>query len=179
MMQESAAVFADLKRLLAFAAEDAARLAELQPILAPHIPAITERFYLTLLAEPSLAALAESRLESLKATHRAWFADLLNGCYEREFFDRQLRIGLAHVRIGLKPHWVEGMMSFVRVEAAAVIAREVGDRERAVALTASLTRVLDLVLAIVNLSYHEARMKRLSDVTGMTRALLENLILQG
>ena len=47
------------------------------------------------------------------------------------------------------------------------------------ALSASLTRVLDLDLAIINLSYHEARLKRLSDVTGITRALLENLILQG
>ncbi len=179
MMQDPAAVFADLKRLVAFSAGDEARLVALQPILGPHVPAITDRFYVTLLAEPAMATLVEGRLESLKATHQAWFADLLNGTYEREFFDRQLRIGLAHVRIGLMPHWVEGMMSFVRVASSAVIAGEVADRERSVALSASLTRVLDLDLAIINLSYHEARLKRLSDVTGITRALLENLILQG
>ncbi len=172
-------VFQELKEMLVFDQDDERNLVELQRILGPEIPGITDRFYAVLLRRPETAAFVDGRVEELKKAHVAWFEDVLQGTYGEPFFDRQYKIGMAHVRIGLLPHWVEGIMCFIRTESIAAIERLVSDSARAAALTASLVRILDLNLAVINLSYHETRLRNLTSMTGMKRELLENLILHG
>ena len=57
-----------------------------------------------------------------------------------------------------------------------LLTETITDPEQLKALTGSLLKVLDLDLAIINLSYQEDRLDRLSDFTGMKRALIENII---
>ncbi len=172
-------VFLKTKQLVSFSEEDAKNLVQLQEVLGPEIPAITNKFYEVLLREEGTAGFVQGRVEELKKAHIAWFEGVLQGTYEQEFFDRQFKIGLAHVRIGLMPYYVEGIMSVIRIESLAVIAAKVNDAARMTGLSSSLIKILDLNLAIINLSYYETRLKKLTEVTGLSRALLENLILQG
>lgn len=67
-------------------------------------------------------------------------------------------------------------MNVVRARLLEAIAGEVGEARRAAELQASVVRILDLDLAIINLSYQEDRLDRLSTFTGMKRALIENII---
>ncbi len=172
-------VFEGLKDLLSFGPEDSRNLVELREILAPIIPEITSDFYEVLQAQAETAKFIEGRVEQLKKTHVAWFFDVLGGEYGRDFFDRQFKIGLTHVRISLPPQYVEGIMSFIRFSSVSAINAKVEDSEKASQLASSLTKILDINLAVINLSYHENRLDKLTQVTGMKRALLENLILQG
>jgi len=177
--QESYAVYEELKALLKFSDQDAQNLIELKGLLEPSIPGITDRFYDVLQGQDSTMKFIEGRVDMLKKTHIAWFMDVLGGEYGKEFFARQFAIGLAHVRISLPPQFVEGIMSFIRGESIVAINSLVADGQKAAALAASLTKILDINLAIINLSYHEVRLDKLTHVTGMKRKLLENLILQG
>ena len=169
-------IFAEMKRFLKFDANDVANLKELAPILSRHQQAITDYFYEQIGQTPETAKLIVGRVDSLKRTHGVWFSELLGGQYDRPYFESRWRIGMAHVRIGLGPHWVEGVMSIVRTKALAVLAQETSDSKAMASRYASLLKVLDLDLFVINLAYQEERLVRLTRFTGMKRGLIENVI---
>jgi exoribonuclease II len=105
-------------------------------------------------------------------------AELFAGDYGDGYFDNRWKIGLAHVRVGVRPHWVEAVMSFLRAEGLKAMAGEIADIEALTDRYASLVKVLDLDLMIINLAYGEERLERLSSFTGMSRKLLERCVTQ-
>lgn len=169
-------LYDEMKRFLSFGSEDAENLKALRPILGRHQQAITEHFYEVLGRFPETAKLITGRVDSLKRTHAVWFNDLLAGDYGPAYLESRWRIGMAHVRIGMAPYWVEVVMSIVRQMAVAAMADEIRDPHELGRKCASLLKVLDLDLLIINLAYQDDRMDRLARFTGMKRALIENVI---
>ncbi len=115
----------------------------------------------------------------LKATHARWLSGLFAGDYGPSYVEERLRIGHTHVRVGLEPFWVEGVMNILRCEGLQAIATEESDPRRACALAASLIKILDLDLLIIGQAYADERLERLSKFTGMKRSLIENAIRMG
>ena len=163
------------KRFIGLDEADRARLLELAPLFAAAGPAITDRFYGALAAYPETAALIEGRVDHLKSTHAQWMAGLFAGEYGERYAEERLRIGRTHVRVGLDPAWVEGVMSMLRVEGSTAICEAYPSATGAAHL-GSYLKVLDLDLFIINYAYAEERLDRLSRFTGMKRVLIENVI---
>lgn len=168
--------FAEIKRSLKFDASDAANLKELAPILSRYQQGITDYFYEILGQNPETAKLIVGRIDALKRTHGIWFQELFNGKYEETYFESRWRIGLAHVRIGLSPYFVELVMSIVRAKVLIALANELPDSRELAGKYASVLKVLDLDLMVINLAYQEERLERLTRFTGMKRVLIENVI---
>lgn len=169
-------IYDEMKRFVGFSAEDEANLRSLAPVLGRYQQTITDTFYEVLGRFPETAKLIAGRVDSLKRTHAIWFSELLAGKYEQAYFDSRWRIGMAHVRIGMSPYWVEGVMSIVRQRAVAALAQEIRDPQELGRKCASLLKILDLDLLIINLAYQDDRMERLAGFTGMKRGLIENVI---
>ena len=169
-------LFGEMKSFLALSEQDAANLRSLAPIFEKHGAGITDRFYEVLTHYGNTANLIEGRVDSLKATHRRWMADLFCGTYDESYFNGRLKIGQAHVRIGLDPLYVEGVMSIIRSDALAAIAAETTDGAEIVSKYQSLLKILDIDLMIINFAYAEERLDRLAGFTGMKRSLIENVI---
>lgn len=169
----------EMKDFVSFGDEDVANLVALAPVFAKHGPTITDAFYANLMRFESTSKLIEGRVDALKKTHHRWMGELFQGSYDEAYFENRIRVGKAHVRVGLDPQYVEGVMTFLRTEGCAVIHRETGDADRAEKLCASLTKILDLDLAVINLAYAEERLDRLTAFTGMSRRLLERCISKG
>lgn len=173
----SATTYQTMKDFLRFDEADAAALRSLRPLFEAHGAAITDDFYVLLGDNPDTARRIEGRIDALKATHRQWMLELFDGEYGEAYLERRLRIGQAHVRIGLPPEFVEGVMSFIRTAGTELIDRASdGDR---LAQKRALLKILDLDLIVINLAYGEERLDRISRVTGMRRALIENLVKAG
>lgn len=167
--------YEQFKRFIGFAGDDRDRFLELGPLFARVGPGITDRFYDALGQYPETAEMIAGRVDLLKTTHARWMAGLFAGDYGEAYANERLRIGRTHVRVGLDPAWVEGVMSMLRTEGMRAISEEYptgGAAERA----ASYVRVLDLDLFIINFAYGEERLDRLSRFTGMKRVLIENVI---
>ena len=175
-MTVPAKTFDELKAFLRFDEADAAHLRSLAPIFAQHGAGITDRFYLLLGEFPETAGLIEGRVDQLKQTHARWMGELFAGDYGEAYFENRLRIGLAHARIGLSPHYVEAVMSFLRGAALEAITAERGVTAEALAAYRSLVKILDLDLAVIGQAYNQERLERLSRFTGMSTRLLENCI---
>lgn len=169
-------VFERLKGVVGFTEEDAANLVSIAPIVRKHGPAITDRFYETLGGVPETAKHLENKVAALKQTHTQWMASLVEGTYGEAYFASRWKIGMTHVRVGLDPHWVEGVMSFIRTAMGEALASEISDPKTLARLHASFVKICDLDLAIINLSYGEDRLDRLTAFTGMKRPLIENII---
>ena len=169
-------LFERLKAFLTFDDRDVENLKSLAGLVERHGPAITDAFYERLAANPNTAPLIEGRVDALKRTHRAWLASLVGGDYGREYLAARWRIGLAHVRVGLEPWWVESVMSFIRSSVLSAIAKETADVGEVARKHNSFVKACDLDLLIINLSYGDDRLARVSEFTGMKRSLLENII---
>lgn len=169
-------VFDEMKRFYGFTEGDAANLQAMAGLFAKHGGSITDGFYANMANFPATQRLIEGRVDTLKATHGRWMSELFHGTYGDAYFENRLRIGKAHVRIGLDPYYVEGVMSFLRCAGLMAIREEAPDAATAERWSNSLLRILDLDLFIINLAYGEERLDRLAKFTGMSRKLLENCI---
>ncbi|HEX9100897.1 MAG TPA: protoglobin domain-containing protein, partial [Polyangia bacterium] len=152
-------VFEELKRYVAWSAEDEAALRELHPHAAPHFSRIAEIFYARILThEGARQALigGESRVGQLKVTLIAWMDRLLAGPWDDEYFQLRCRIGRVHVRIALPQHYMFGAMNLVRRELNEIVDAEHGDDpDRFRRARIAVGKILDLELAIMLHTYRE------------------------
>lgn len=135
---------------------------------------LTDQFYGALAGVPMAAALLEGRVDKLKKTHTDWIESLLRANYDESYFESRYRIGQIHVRVGVPPRFVSMIMSFLRRKGIEAIL--IGLPDDRAACAACWVGKLDLDLMAIEMAYHQTRLDRLSDVTGMAPALLENLI---
>lgn len=175
-MAETSEVFSEMKSFLDFGDEDIENLKSLAPIFEKHGGAITDAFYETLGQYGTTAKLIEGRVDALKATHGQWMTELLAGDYGDAYLQRRMKIGQVHVRIGLPPYYVEAVMNNIRVGGHHAMNQEISDKAEVDAKYASLVKILDLDLLIINMAYSEERLDRMSSITGMSRKLVERLI---
>ena len=134
-----------------------------------HRDEITDTFYAELANDEVASAIVSGRIEQLKVTHKQWMSELFDGEYGDAYFDQRYKIGEVHVKAKIEPYFVEVITSFLRRKFAEVL------KDNPKALEAALT-ILDLDAIIIIGAYHEDRMKRMSEVTGMNQSLLERLM---
>lgn len=176
-METAEQAFEAIKNFVGFTDEDAAVLARVGPVAMKHQPTITDGFYERILQQPELEGFVKGRVEQLKQTHARWFSELFAGRYDKAYFESRQRIGMTHVRIGLRTLWVDAVMTIVRTELLKALGEEGEiDGLKPDQVSDAVIKILDLDLAIVNLSYQEDRIDRLSDFTGMSKKLIENII---
>lgn len=179
MQDEQLAVFEWIKSFIDFDASDADALRAVAPLFAEHGAAITDGFYAKLAADPEQARLIAGRVDSLKRTHARWLAELFAGDYGAAYLRGRWQIGLTHVRVGVRPWWVESVTSYLRGEGVALLSVHVADPDLRIRAARALLKILDLDLMIINLAYADDRLDRLVAFTGMSRKLIERCVSQG
>ena len=164
------------KDFIGFTEVDVASLRAIAPIFAAHGSAITDAFYAKLGADPEQSKLIEGRVDALKRTHHRWLAELFAGDYGEAYFNNRWKIGLAHVRVGVKPWWVEAVTSFLRTEGLGLLTDQIADAGQRTRSVQALLKILDIDLMIINLAYSEETIDRLVTFTGMSRKLIERCV---
>jgi len=147
-------VFDEIKDYMAFTAQDAVRLGELRPHVAPHFDKIVDAFYIALNANPRTRAVFESddQIARLRRSLMAWLDELFSGSYDDAYLNKRARIGRAHVAVGLLPHFMFGAMNVIRSELMQVINSSQPPEARQDYIMA-VNRLLDLELTIMVQSY--------------------------
>ncbi len=114
------------KEFLGFTAEDIQRLRAFAPAARKHAPAIVDKLYEHMLRFPHTREKlgSEENIRRLKSLQSQYFADLLESQYDYEYVQGRVRIGLAHVRVDLKPQWYLGTYSLYLRELSAALCSE-------------------------------------------------------
>jgi len=136
-------------------------LADLAPLVEPHLDSVVNDFYALFQEIPDAAKFLqdEARLARLRLAHRNWLAGLFVGPFDERYYYRLHRIGHAHVRIGLSAHFVHVGMNFIRERLKRIIADELKEPHVEQALQA-VDKILDLNLDVIARTYHEEEMRR-------------------
>ena len=151
----------EIRRHFGFTGQDEENLKVLAEILLPFTQDFSNAFYEFLVEDPHMASFfkTEAAIQKRKGTIGVWFKDLLTGSYNTVHLMKLKRIGEMHVRIGLKGHYVNAAMHFVRsycLRQTVVLA----DPERRTDLLETLNRVIDLNLNVMTSSYRDAELKK-------------------
>lgn len=100
-----------------FAADDAATLAEIGPLLEPAFAGIIDDFYDAIAKRPRAARVftgGQTQIDRQKRKLERWLGELFEGTYDHEYFHRRCVIGRRHVQISLPQHYMFGAMNRIR-----------------------------------------------------------------
>lgn len=152
----------EIKKNYGFTSQDEQNLPELSGILLPFTDSLAEEFYDYLLEDPYSATFfkTEEAIKKRKATISSWFRDLLTHPYNNLYMTRLQRIGQVHVKIGLKGHYVNAAMNFIRTFCVRQILGTPINEDKKAYLVETLNKALDINLDILTSSYREAELKK-------------------
>ncbi len=151
--------FNELQRYVGLTPDDEARIAALEGPLRRVVKDLLDEFYDTILRHPGAAAAFVDPVEQIPRQRdqlEKWLGELLRGSWDREHFERTVRVGKAHVTHQLPERYMHGGMNILRRGltglACDVYAR---DPEELKATLFAVDRVLDLELWIMLRTYHD------------------------
>lgn len=157
-----------------FTNEDINKLQQLQSVIEPQLPSLTERFYVQLQNNETTAVFLEGRLEALKVTHLQWMKDLFTREFNEEYVAFLWNIGRVHAKLHIAPLFVAASMSFLRSEIPNIISEDIAkglNSDRA-GLISSVLKILDINQFVIDGSYND----RLLEATGISKKLLQRLM---
>lgn len=141
------------KAYLEITPQDERRLLEAHPHLVRHADRIIDAFYVYLLGHEHTKRMltAPGLIDRLKKLQAEYFKELTSGDYGMAYFEKRLKVGAAHDRVGLAPEWYLGAYDKY-LQIVSTVLREVyaSDLERFDLTVVALTKIiyLDMSLAI-------------------------------
>jgi hemoglobin-like flavoprotein len=150
-------LLARAKSLSGLTPEHEACLKEIAPIITPHLPKITDAFYVRLITSPVTSVFLtkyEDKLDYLKETHLTWLKSLFTLDINAEFAKSMKRVGDVHVEIQLPLDFMTGAMSLINTGLIKIVIAEFeNDKEKALNALLAVNAVTALVLVIMQQSY--------------------------
>jgi signal transduction histidine kinase len=152
----------DCFRYVGLTSDELARLAAAHTILEPHYPAIAERFYVAVWADPNASRVLSGpdQIQRLRVSLIDWMATGLLGPHDERFYEKRSRIGRRHVQIGLEQQYMFTAMNVVRTAYQDILLAALPAAEAHPILRA-VHKLLDVELAIMVRHYQldsEARL---------------------
>ncbi len=145
--------------------EDEERIRRVAPLLQPHLPDLIDDFYAEIRRHPDVGAVitgGDEQISRLKGSLLDWVGDLLSGRYDEEYVGRRWRVGRRHVEIGLEQIYTNAALSRLRAGMLRALGSDWdGDPAGLLEASLSLTKLLDLDLAIIEDAYQVEALARL------------------
>jgi signal transduction histidine kinase len=156
--------YQDLQAYVGWTGADEERIRAAGPFVEPRFPDLIDDFYAEIQRHPNARRVitgGEQQIERLKKTFLQWLHELFFSPYDAEYVVRRWRVGYRHVLIGLDQVYTNAALSRLRRGLSQVLesTSSGGPAERS-GMNASLDKLLDLDLAIIELAYQTAFQER-------------------
>lgn len=159
------AVLDDLVALMQLTVAEQQQLTALQSQAQAVAPELAEAFYGRLTNQPHMQEYLEGMVDHLKGTLQKWFVELFSGEYGETYVRDRLRIGEAHVRIGLPIRYPLAMIDLI-VEYSEQVITSSSQPE----LTRqAFNKILALDIAIFSHAYEDTQLRHLAEMLGNER----------
>lgn len=166
--------FKDIKAHYFFTNDDAQRLLSVQQLMNDHAERAmnTVDQWIQSLPEATRLFTEESRKTHVNALRRQWFADLFSGVYDAKYFERMIRIGQVHVKVGIEAHFMNRSINMVRNFCIDILNQNIEDTEERTRVAVSVHKMLDMNLDIITSSYIEEEIRSYSPAYRVKDALV-------
>jgi signal transduction histidine kinase len=156
--------YQDLQLYVGWTGADEERIRAVAPLVERHFPSLIDDFYAEIQRHPDARRVitgGEQQIERLKKTFLQWLHELFFSPYDAEYVARRWRVGYRHVLIGLDQVYTNAAISRLRRGLSQVLETTISESpaERS-GMNAALDKLLDLDLAIIELSYQTAFIER-------------------
>ena len=160
--------------------EHIATLHEMSAAISPRLNEVTEAFYSHLETVDRAQPFLEGRLESLRQSHHKWLESVFAGNYDAEYTAAMYHVGDVHVKVNLPVEFMAGAMTLIQTDMNRLIIEEcAGDSERCTRWINAFNTAVGFTLMIMQESYQASslaeELERFLSITGMSRALFDNL----
>ena len=156
--------FKDIKNQYHFFDEDETRLVQIGKILMEHADGAMEALHAWIKETPDAAAFFadDGRMRKVFAAHKTWYRELFSGTFDTHYYDRLIRIGQTHVRVGVEAHFMNRAMNLMRNYCTAVLNRNVDDQEERTRMIITMDKILDINLDVITSAYIEEELRTLT-----------------
>jgi PAS domain S-box-containing protein len=156
--------YQDIQRYVRWADEDVINIRTAAAIVLPRIPELVEDFYMEIDRHPEARKVITGgvrQVERLKRTLYTWFIQLLSGPYDRAYVARRWQVGLRHVEIGLDQVYANAALARVQDGLIRALCEDwSGGHEELLAVIQSVTKLINLDLAIIEDAYETEHVLR-------------------
>lgn len=142
-MQLDGLEIARRQELFGLTHEDAGLLSLARSAILDDVGAIVDEFYERQTSIPEVAVIigdAET-LDRLRAVQRAYVGELFSGCYDKDYVNSRLRIGVVHKRIGVEPKYFLAAVKVLRDILREALSLRLADSPRLPATLDALDRL--------------------------------------
>ena len=141
---------------------DVKRLVDLKPIMGKYTNEFPRAFFdhVRHFDQASLFLKNDEIVRRHQKGLREWFEKLFSGNYGPSYFEDLEHIGLTHVEIDLKPHYVNAAMHFVKSYCIDIVASEFEERSKRQEYIKTVEKIIDINLDVMTSSYIEEEKKK-------------------
>jgi PAS domain S-box-containing protein len=149
--------YQQLQSIVRWTEADAARAAVLGRLIAPHYPELIDDLFQELARHPSIASTitgGAGQMAVLRTLLTNWLEQLFAGTYDEHYVEQRSAIGRRHVALELSQVFTNAAMSRLRGRIVDLLRADWdGPSDELLDLVASLNKLLDLDLAIIEEAY--------------------------
>ena len=116
----------EIKQDYRFTPEDERRLARLQPLMEEHAEEIMSTLSLWFKGTKGAAKFftEETLQQHVFASQKDWFLLLFSGKYDNAYYDKLIKIGMAHMRQNVDVHYIHRMSNIIKNSCTGVLSRD-------------------------------------------------------
>jgi len=162
-----------------FTPKKEALIAEAGIKIMPHLPEVTEKFYVNLLKVPKAVPFLEGKIDYLKKTHLMWLQQVFTGQYDQAYIEMMYRVGYVHVQVDLPVEFMSGGITLITNEFIKIVSELYADEpKKSFEILSAINAAFGFSLLVMQASYQASVsevLNRFLSITGMSKVLFDNL----
>jgi len=143
------------KQLLGLTEQDLTGLTRVRDVIRPELEVLIEDFYDFQTSVPEIASLIgdADTLKRLKTAQFQYILDLFSCCYDSNYVNNRLRIGLVHKRIGVEPRFYLAAMHHLKTHLFEYIRSAIQDQASVEQIVCSLEKLFMFDVTLIFETY--------------------------
>ena len=153
--------FKEIKQDYRFTPDDERRLAGLRPVIDEHAEEILSTVSLWFKGTKGAAQFFtdETLQKHVFESQKDWFLLLFSGKYDNAYYDRLIKIGMAHMRRNVDVHYLHRMANIIKNSCTGVLSKTDDSREEMISNIVSVGKIIDISLNVITTAYIQEEMR--------------------
>ena len=152
-------------KLIGIHEENLRQIKSYQPYIAEGVSTITDVFYESVLAIPSLRKIIEERtkIDRLKKMLDVYIVSMFDGIFNDETIEAKRKLASMHFKIGLDPKWYMGTFQKLQEVMITLICKDIKDLALREQINLNVSKLINLEMQIVLEEYEKENIKLRSE----------------
>ncbi|MEK4130722.1 MULTISPECIES: globin-coupled sensor protein [Solibacillus] len=144
-------------KLIGIHEENLRQIKSYQPYIAEGVSTITDVFYESVLAIPSLRKIIEERtkIDRLKKMLDVYIVSMFDGIFNDETIEAKRKLASIHFKIGLDPKWYMGTFQKLQEAMYTLICKDISDFTLREQINLNISKLINLEMQIVLEEYEK------------------------